>query len=300
MRKIAYLCCAALLLLGFSTLVAAPTVDPAFEYTLLVTDLVQPKGIDSAHRQAGAGPMGDYLYVAESGMNRIVRFDPDGNDLSVHAPTIGQFPVGVNCYGGPFAQYMYVGCAFSGGIERIDVNGNTAPFALLMLDIAGIDFGKGQFGEFMYAGEWTAGNIWKVDTLGNAVLFTTLPAGSQSRYLRFGAGGAFGHDLYVTDFMSGKIFRIDSSGLVTQFADTGALGLEGLEFSSGGAFGRYLYTGNILTGDLYRVDSDGTVMVWASGFAGVADITFVPGGRGGFSMYFVDGHDSVYKISKTK
>ena len=300
MKKIVLCGCAAMLVVsGLGTLAGAAIVPDRFEVRIIATDLMQPKGIDTALHRAGIGPAGDGLFIAESGANRIVRIDPDTGDMSVVADTLGSFPVGVACYGGPFDQNMYVGNAFFGGIVKIDPDGNTSIFAMPNLGIAGMDFGKGPFGADLYAGEWASGNIWRIDRQGNVTLFTTLPQ-CQTRYLRFSHGGDFGNFLYVTDFITGDIYRVDPTGAFTRFAGTGSPCLEGLDFSFGGAFGKYLYTGDVCTGDLFRVAPDGTVELWASGFDGVADIHFEPGKMGGATMYFVDGRSSVFAIHRVE
>ena len=285
-----------------ATLAALPastqTVPNPFETRILASGLVQPKGLDAALHGAGAGPMGQNVFVAESGLNRIVEVDIRTGVVTPVCPA-ADFPVGVACWGGPFAQYMYVGCAFSGGgIERISADGVGMPFALAGRNVAGLDFGKGPFGSDLYAGEWTLGNVWRVDPDGNETLFATVPG--ESRYLRFSQGGDFGHFLYVTDYATGYIHRIDPQGNVTLFAQTGAYGLEGLAFGPGGEFGKELYVGSLATGEIFRVAADGTVTLWATGFPGVADILFKPGGGGGFSMYFVDGNSAVHVISKVR
>jgi hypothetical protein len=289
------------LLMGLVAVGAIPGVilPEQFEARLVATDLNQPKGIEAALHRAGVGPAGDYLYVAESGANRIMRIDPSSSEMEMAGESMGFFPVGVACFGGPFAQNMFVGNAMGGGITRIDLNGITWEFAVPDLLSAGMDFGHGPFGTDIYAGEWVSGNIWRIDRQGQATLFSSIP-GCQTRYMKFSHGGPFGTYLYVTDFLSGDVYRIAPDGVATVFASTGAIGLEGLDFSSGGAFGKYLYTGSLSTGDLFRIAPDGTVLLWASGFAGVADIRFVPGGAGGFTMYMVDGHDSVFAINRAK
>ena len=288
----------ALALFAGNLSLSAQTVPNPFRVRLLTDGLVQPKGIDAALHGTGAGPMGANIYVAESGLDQMVEIDIHTGAISLFSAT-GDFPVGVGCWGGPFSQYMYVGCAFSGGgIERISVDGIGTPFAMQGMNVSGLDFGKGPFGPNLYAGEWQVGNIWQVDPAGNATLFASIPG--ESRYLRSSGGGQFGHYLYVTDFTTGKIYRIDASGNDSLFADTGVPGLEGLAFGPGGVFGKDLYVGNLSTGEIYRVAQDGTVTLWASGFPGVADILFKPGGAGGFSMYLVDGHSSVYLVSKER
>lgn len=274
----------------------AQTVPAPFRARLLAGGLVSPKGLDSAHYQAGAGPMGDYLYVAESGLNRIVEIDLGTGLVEPMAATLGAFPVGVGCYGGPFAQYMYIGCAYGGGIERMDMNGVTTAFALTGLSVAGLDFGKGPFGQYLYAGEWPNGRIWRVDQLGNATLFATVPG--EARYLEFSDGGPFGHNLFVSDYMTGTVYRVDPRGAVTLFASTAAFGLEGLSFGPGGAFGTNLFVGSLATGQIFEIAPNGAVSLWGSGFPGVADIRFLPGGRGGFTMALVDGHSAVYTVRK--
>lgn len=278
---------------------AQPVVPDDFEVTVLATGLVQPKGLDSALFRAGAGRMGKDLFVAESGLDRVVTVEREGSMPVVFSMTNGSFPVGVGCFGGPFGPYLYCGNAMGGGIDRLDSEGVAVPFALPGMSIAGLAFGKGEFGGDLYAGEWTTGDIWRIDREGNAVLFATIPNG-QSRYLHFSHGGPYGHYLYVTDFITGDIYRIDPDGNVMMFASTGAACLEGLAISPGGAFGQMLFAGDLCAGEIYAVAPDGTVTLWAYGFNGAADMIFEPGGKGGFTMFMVDGVDSVYAISPKK
>jgi sugar lactone lactonase YvrE len=269
------------------------TVPHPLRVKMLATELNTPKGIYSMLNESYEGRLGKYLFVAESGANRIIALDPESGQKLPFAET-APFPVGIVGWGGPFGQMLMVGSAFGGGIQEFDRDGLRATM-MPGMSIAGIDFGHGVFGEYLYAGEWTTGNIWRVDALGEYTLFAQIPNG-QSRYLRFSHGGDFGTFLYVTDYASGKIYRIDHAGVVRLFARTESQSLEGLEFGPGVPFGRHLYTGDLLTGNLYQVDPDGTVKLWATGFPGVADIHFAPGAGDGYRMYVVDGHRSVYVV----
>ena len=273
-------------------------VPDGFKVTELATDLSQPKGIISALHRAGAGQFGHDLYVAESGTDQIVKVDKQGGGATPFAST-NNFPVGVAFSGGPFGKYLYVGNAFSGGIQQDDKNGIVSAFALAGQSIAGLDFGQGAYGNYLYAGEYPVGKIHKVDTSGTATLFLH-NTGTETRYLKFSHGNGFGTFLYYTDFLSGDIYKVDPAATPTVFASTSDSALEGLAFSPGGVFGHYLYTGGINSGNIYQVAPDGTVTTWASGFGGVADIHFEPGKRGGFTMYIVDGQSSghVYAIAK--
>ena len=310
MKKSLLILCLGLLLVG--AVAQAQSVPPGFKTTLLASGLNQPKGVVSPLHRAGAGPFGHYLYVAESGANRIAQVDKTGAGATAFAPTapLGGFPVGVAFYGGPFAQSLYVGAAIGGvpgGVLTVDSTGLVVlPFALPGVGIAGLDFGRGAYGRDMYAGQWTAGFIWRVDAAGNATQFVNcLPAPScpwQTRYLKFSHGNGFGHRLFFTDFPTGDIYMVDPAGNVSLFASTGDAGLEGLDFSFGGAFGHYLYTGSLNSGNIYQVDPAGNVSLWASGFAGVADIHFEPGKRGGSTLYLVTGkiNGEVWAIAKKK
>lgn len=287
---------AALGLTGLLTLAGAVTVPADFQVTLLADGLASPKGIATATYRVGAGQMGKNLMIAESGMSQIVEVDRVTGDVHYLTGTMGAFPVGIGCYGGPFGPYMYVGNAMGGGIVRIDDQGTIEPFALTSLEIAGLDFGTGQYGQYLYAGEWQVGNIWRVDTFGNPELFATIPF-CETRYLKFAEGGPFGHFLYFTDYLTGEVYRVFPDGQWEVFTDLGGAGVEGFAFGPGGTWGRFLYVGSLSTGEIYRVFPDGSFEVWASGFDGVADIIFMPGARGGFVMYIVDGHSKVYSIS---
>ncbi len=287
---------AALGLTGLLALAGAVTVPSGFQVTLLADGLASPKGLDAATYRAGAGHMGKNLMVAESGLNQIVDINRFTGEVEYFAGTMGSFPVGIGCYGGPFGSYMYVGNAMGGGIVRIDELGTVEPFALTNLDIAGLDFGKGQYGKYLYAGEWQVGNIWRVDKFGTPELFATIPF-CETRYLQFAQGGPFGHLLYFTDYLTGDVYRVYPDGTWEIFTNLGGPGIEGFAFGPGGAWGHDLYVGNLTTGEIFRVFPDGTYEIWASGFQGVADIIFLPGKRGGFTMYIVDGHSSVFAIS---
>lgn len=300
MRKFAVLGCAALLVFVGVSAIAMPAVVPApFEVRLVATDLIQPKGIESTPHGTGMGPAGHDLFIAESGANRIVRIDPNTGELTPVANTLGGFPVGIRVDGGPYGQHLFIGDAFGGGVECMHLEGACEPFSITDRSAAGMDFGRGAFGNDLYVGEWAIGNIWRVDREGNAVLFATIP-NAESRYMKFSHDGQFGNFLYVTDYRSGNIFRVDANGNIALFAQTASPCLEGLDFSKGGAFGRYLYAGDICTGDMFRIAPDGTVELFASGFEGVADIKFVPGPKGGATLYMVDGHTSVFEITMEK
>lgn len=282
---------------GLLTLTGAETVPLDFQVTMLADGLARPKGIDTVHHQAGAGAMDkDFLFIAESNADDIVRVNKFTGDVEYHADTMGFFPVGVGCYGGPFGPYMYVGNAMGGGIVRIDAEGFTEPFALLDKSIAGMDFSKGEYGKFLYAGEWALGNIWRVDRFGNEELFATIPT-CETRYMKFAQSDAFGQFLYFSDFVAGEIYRVMPDGTEMLFSTIGVPGLEGFDFGRG-YFGEFLYIGSITTGEIYRVAPDGTWDIWASGFEGVADIIFKPEQGQGFVMYIVDGHSKVYRIEK--
>jgi hypothetical protein len=233
------------------------------------------------------------LYVAESAANRVVRVEIPTGMLTAFAPT-GPNPTELGCYGGPFAQFMYVATAT--GIERIDSTGIIMPFALAGQLISDVDFGKGKFGQLLYATESPTGLIWEVDSLGNANVFAMLP-GTQPAHLVFGQGGRYGHDLYVSDSLNGDIWRVDSTGLPTLFA-TVQPGLEALTFGPGGAFGKTLYAGNRLTGDIVQVAANGTWVPWGNVAAGVADIHFMPGGKGGAGMCVTDGVSDIFLIQR--
>ena len=273
--------------------VQSQTVPHPLRVKLLTTELNTPKGITSMLNESYEGRLGKYLYVAESGANRIVAVDPE-TGLKTPFIETAPFPVGIVGWGGPFGQELMVGSAFGGGIQEIDRDGVRATM-MPGMSVSGLDFGHGVFGEYLYAGEWATGNVWRVDALGKFTLFAQIPNG-QSRYLRFSKGGDFGTFLYVTDYTSGKIYRIDPAGTVELFASTGSPALEGLEFGPGIPFGRHLYTGDLSNGNLYQVDPSGTVKLWATGFPGVADIHFAPGAGDGYRMYIADGHRSVYVI----
>lgn len=299
MKKLVLFSCVAMLVLVGVTAVATPVVPEPFQVRLVATDLIQPKGIESTPHATGFGSAGHDLYIAESGANRVTRIDPITGEKTLISQTLGGFPVGIRANGGSFDQHLYIGDAFGGGVECMELSGVCTPFAISNRAAAGMDFGRGAFGNNLYVGEWAVGNIWRIDRDGNAELFATLP-NAEARYMKFSQDGQFGNFLYVTDYRSGDIYRVDPQGVATVFARTSSPCLEGLDFSKGGAFGKYLYAGDICTGDMFRVAPDGTTEFFAGGFEGVADIKFVPGPKGGSTMYFVDGHLSVFEISMGK
>lgn len=287
------------LLFSLSVYAATPSLPPGFKADVLATGLFSPKGITTAKHHAKSGAFGDDLYVAESGLDRVVRVDKHGAGATPFAH-VGNFPVGINLYGAPFAQYLYVGNAFSGdGIDRVDTSGVTTDFSLNGFSVAGLDFGHGRFGHYLYAGVYAQGDIYKVDSSGVATLFSPNP-GTQTRYLKFSHGKGFGHYLYYTDIVAGNVYRVDHKGNATLFAETSANGLEGLDFSPGGAFGRYMYVGSVTTGEIFRIDHHGNVKLWADGFDGAADIIFESNKCGGVTMYMADGHSMVYAIYRDK
>lgn len=267
------------------------------EITLLATGLDQPKGIDKAMTFQGPGGLGDYLYVAESGKNQMVFVDKGGLGAVDFCPTKGQFPVGVACTGMPFAQYIYVGNAMEKGIWKADVDGRIRSFALENKGIADMAFGGIPYGHELYAGEWAMGNIWKVDCFGQAELFASLP-GTETRYLEFAPNGAgFSEELYFTDYVNGDIYRVDPTGTPHFLVATGSPCLEGLAFSKEPPFGKALWAGDICTGEIFRYDRWGHLRTFDFGFEGVADIIFDYDLDGRYTMYLVDGHDSVFAVN---
>lgn len=300
MRKLILLGCAVMVILVcFSAVATSATVPAPFQVRLVATDLIQPKGLESTPHGTGLGPAGHDLFIAESGANRVVRIEPQTGEKTLVGDTLGGFPVGIRVNAGAFGHSLFLGDAFGGGVECMDLDGACSPFAISNRSVAGMDFGRGAFGNELYVGEWATGNIWRIDREGNAELFATIPNG-ETRYMKFSHDGQFGNFLYVTDYRTGNIHRVDANGNIAIFASTASPCLEGLDFSTGGAFGRYLYAGDICTGDMFRIAPDGTVELFASGFEGVADLKFVPGPKGGATLYMVDGHRSVFEITIEK
>jgi hypothetical protein len=297
MKRVLLGCLVVVLFLGLPAQAIA-TSDTTFHATLLATGLRSPKGIVSPLFRSGAGQFGQNLYVADSGDNQIVKVPKAGGSFTVFAATGPfSFPVGVGFDGGPFGNFLYVSNASTGGVTRVDPSGVVTPFALSGHFVAGMDFGRADFGTNLYIGEYPKGVIWRVDPTGAATEFASVP-GTQTRYMRLSHGGSFGTELYFTDFRSGNVYRVDAAGVASLFSSTGESCLEGLDFSPGGAFGRFLYAGNLCSGNIYRIAPDGTASLWASGLVpGSADIDFEPDAQGGFTMYVVDGRDSVWAIS---
>jgi sugar lactone lactonase YvrE len=256
---------------------------------LVATGFDQPKGITCADYTAREGLLGTNLFVAVSGSDEIVEVTPDGQRLAHFAGPMNSFPVGLAAYGSSFAQDLYVGNAYGGGVSRLDALGDDFTFALRGKSVAGMDFG---YGGDLFVGEWTTGNIWRVDPQGNVILFATIPG--EARYLSFGPlnhpSEGVRQRLFVTEYGSGSIYRVDPDGTVSLFAQTRAQCLEGLAFGPGGAFGYDLYAGDLCSGTIYRVDAFGNVSVWSSGLLpGAADICFMAAGTDAYTMYVVDG-----------
>ena len=282
--------------IGIAGLASAGIAQQDFQLRLVASGLASPKGITAASPLLREGLMEQYLFVAESGADRVLKISTDGAIVTAFTQPMRSFPVGLACFGSSFAQDLYVGNATSGGVMRVDAQGSDMPFALHQMSVAGLDFGGCDYGNDLYVGEWLTGKVWRIDPLGNATLFATVPG--EARYLKFGTP-VFGNKLFVTDYTTGNIYKVDPDGTVMLFASTGASCLEGLDFSTGGVFGQYLYTGNLCSGDIYRVDRTGNVILWMGGvLPGAADIVFTTSGTDMHTMYVVDGKTSVWAFSQ--
>lgn len=194
MKRFTFFCAVVFVLTALFTPAIAADLPDGFSSKLVTTNLLQPKGLDSALYRAGIGKASHNIIVAESGANQLVKVNPKDGTVTQLALTNGAFPVGVSCYGGPYGKYMYVGNAMGGGLVRVDIQGVVTPFSMLGMMVAGMDFGRGEYGSDLYVGEWMAGNIWRIDRQGNATLFANLP-GCETRYMKFSHGGAFGNAL---------------------------------------------------------------------------------------------------------
>jgi len=278
---------------------AVATVPPGFTLTQLASGMFDPKGITSSPANpVAAGCFGNFVYVAESGLNEIDQVSKTGGFFPFAGS--GSFPVGVNFFGGftgPFGGFLYIGNAFGAGITRSDCSGVVTPFTLGGLGIAGIDLGTGVYAPFAYAGEWQVGNIWKISPTGSATLFGSFP-GTQTRYLKFSQGDLFGTFLYYSDANTGRIVRVGPTGAASTFAVTGSPCLEGFEISPlGSGFGDFMYAGDVCSGTIYQISPTGAVTTWATGFAGVADIHFQIEATT-ITMYVSDaGAGTIYAIS---
>jgi len=287
----------------------AISLPSGFEAVLLADGLDRGdglKGITSALFRAGNGPFGHDLYVAYSPDDSIYKVDKDGAGAT-HFADVGDFPVGVEfgAYDG-FKGYLYVGLALEQdwAVVRVDSEGTVTPFSNVTRT-SGLAFsppGSG-YGKYLYAATyWSEGRIFRIDKDGVAEEFKDSIPG-QSRYLEFSHGGPWGHYLFVSEITSGKIYKVYPDASNETFAETNATwGVEGFDFSPGGVWGHYMFVGVAFgadAGKIFRIDPDGNVELWASGFEGVADIHFEPGGKGGFTMYIVtNGSGEVYAISK--
>jgi hypothetical protein len=200
------------------------------------TDIVAPNYF---YNSSGTGnnPFGSFLYVTESGANKITTIDTNGNKATfasfASAPKRMAFSPGTNGFvKSSFApNFVYVTLA-DGSVKKVDPNGNVT----------------------------------------NCVSGLSAPDG-----LVFGGGGnAYKDTLFVADTAANKIFKIDSScSSATVFASTGLSSPHGLTVSPGGPFGPtstlYVADGS---GKIDRVDTNGNVTGFASGFALTDSVAF--------------------------
>ena len=105
--------------IGALALCSAASAQQGFNVELVTRGINSPKGITGANCLAPQGLMENYLYVAESGMDRILKISPEGSLVDVFATPMSSFPVGIACFGQSFAQDLYVGNATStGGLDK--------------------------------------------------------------------------------------------------------------------------------------------------------------------------------------
>lgn len=180
------------------------------------TDLVSPA-------QYGRGPFGNFLYVTESGANKISRIDKTGAVTTfvsfTSAPKRMAFSPNLGAFGSPTAPFLFVTLA-DGRVVKVDPTGTVSPCASGLSGPEGLVFGPGAgfFKDILFVAESTANKISKVNSSCAVSPFASTGL-SAPVGIEISPGGGWGptDTLYVVNGGT-RVDRVDKDGNVTQFA----------------------------------------------------------------------------------
>ena len=202
------------------------------------------------------------LYAADIFTDSIIRYDQYGNGTTFSSLGTNENPGGL-VFGSD--GYIYVSCAGSGTIKKVDSSGNWSVFASGLNNPSDLTFDNYGYLYVACFGSGTGdGSIEKIDSGGSVTNFASDIYNPE--------GIVFGPDgfLYLSDarYNDGDIYKYALNGSSTVFAD-GLVYPDGLAFDSDG----HLYSVNrISPGTVDKFDSAGNHSVFASGLDGPMSI----------------------------
>lgn len=217
------------------------------------TDLVSPG-------QYGRSPFGNFLYVTESGANKISKIDNTGSVTVFASFTSAPKRMAFSPEPGAFGANLLFVTLADGQIVKVDPTGTVSPCASGLSGPEGLVFGPGGgfFKNVLFVAESTGNRISKVNPDCTVSPFASTglsgPVG-----LEISPGGGWGpaDTVYVVDAAT-KVDRVDRSGNVTPFA-SGFMKADTLRFdtSSDGPYdrlgARYVYVSDATAGTLQSV-----------------------------------------------
>ena len=176
-----------------------------------------------------------------------------------------------------FTGELYVTNGATQQIVRIDLSGNTTPFADLsaIVPFDAIFWSTfdlvGNYGGHLFVNDDNNAlpdRVYSVQSSGMGAVFTTGP-GSDNDALAFDPFGAFGGALFLHDGASQEtLFQVSPAGAVTPFATAIPDFTGQIAFSPGGGFGDSMFVAGEANGRIYTVQSGHTPGQPASLFAG--------------------------------
>lgn len=175
-----------------------------------------------------SAPFGNFLYVTETGANRISRIDRTGAVTTfatfTSAPKRMAFsPVlsNVGTIPSAFGDFLFVSLA-DGRIVKVAPTGIVSPCVSGLSGPEGLVFGPGgsSFKTVLYVAESTANRISKVTPACTISSFASTGLSTPTS-LEISPGGGFGPidtTLYVVNAAGTRVDRVDKNGNVTPFA----------------------------------------------------------------------------------
>lgn len=207
-------------------------VTPQGQATEFVSGFGSPCGI----AWGGGTDYGNYLYMAESGADKVIKIATDGTTSDFAAISSGRHPgpLGIDLSGN-YDGHMYVGTRAQDHTYEVDTSGSVSLFSDWpgWTDGGGPrDYGfdsMGTYGGLMFASAHFAGanqndsGLFTIDTSGNASRFTTDIV--TAFRIDFDLIGNFDSDLFVTGIDSWdqsmlSVWRVGSDGTATEFAQS--------------------------------------------------------------------------------
>lgn len=216
----------------------------------------------------GSGPFGNFLYVTETGANRISRINTTGAVTPfvsfTSAPRRMAFSPDLGAFGTPAAPLLFVTLA-DGRIVKVSPTGTVTPCVSGLSGPEGLVFGPGgsSFKNVLYVAERTGNRISKVSPACTASPFASTGLNSPVG-LGISPGGGWGplDTLYVGNAMT-RVDRVSGDAIVTPFASgfqaADTLRLPAFPFSpsSRPCFDRLCLTEDLLVSDAAAGTTEG-------------------------------------------